>query len=449
MKITRYYGFILLMLTFSNILTSQTVVLSKIFSKGMVLQRVTEAPIWGTAPVGSTITITGSWNNTPIQTTADSKGKFIAYLPTPAAGGPYTLTVNDIVIPEVLIGEVWFCSGQSNMNLPLGTPNATSYKNANIRFFRTNIVNSSYPLDTLGGRWVHGDSINEISVVSTVGYFFALRLYSSLNVPIGMVGAYQGGTNAEEWIKPSIFDTLSATVKNAYVPPSTDRIPGCLYNGMINPLLPYKISGMIWYQGENNVSRLQTYSSIIKPMVKGWRSDFKNDMLPFYLVQLPNYQADFWCDFREIQQQISQSLPNSGFATTIDVGEETNIHPWNKMPVGNRLGDIALAKVYGKASTFSSPLFKSVQVEGSALRIFFNFADKGLKIISGDSPQLFEVAGADNVYYPAKARIEGNTILVWAEEVIVPVKARYFWKNYAVPNLFSTDNLPVAPFRML
>ena len=436
------------MLTVSNTLTSQTVVLSKLFSKGMVLQRSTEAPVWGTAPVGTVITISGSWNNTPIQTTADSKGKFIAYLPTPAAGGPYTLTVNDIIIPEVLIGEVWFCSGQSNMNLPLGVSNATSYKNANIRFFRTNVISSSYPLDTLGGRWAHGDSINEISVVSTVGYYFALRLYVSLNVPIGIVGAYQGGTNAEEWIKPTIFDTLSSTVKNAYILPTATRTPGCLYNGMINPLLPYKVSGMIWYQGENNATRYQTYSTIIKAMVKGWRADFKNDMLPFYLVQLPNYQANNWCDFREIQQEIAESLPNSGFATTIDVGEETNIHPWNKMPIGNRLGDIALAKVYGKPTTFSSPKFKSVQIEGNAIRVFFNFADKGLKINSGDSPQLFEIAGADDVYYPAKARIEGNTVLVWAEEVKVPVKTRYFWKNYAVPNLYSTDNYPVTPFRM-
>ena len=448
MKITSYYGFIILMLTLNNSLNCQTVVLSKLFSKGMVLQRSTEAPVWGTAPAGTAITVIGSWNNTPRQAIADSKGKFIAYVPTPAAGGPYTLTVNDIVIKEVLIGEVWFCSGQSNMNLPLGVSNATSYKNTNIRFFRTNIVNSSLALDTLGGRWAHGDSINEISTISTVGYFFALRLFGSLNIPIGMIGSYQGGTNAEEWIKPSIFDTLSTTVKNAYVPPTSERIPGCLYNGMIDPLLPYKISGMIWYQGENNVSRMQTYSPIIKALVKGWRSDFKNDMLPFYLVQLPGFQADTWCNFRELQQEISQSIPNSGFATTIDVGEETNIHPWNKMPVGNRLGDIALAKVYGKATTFSSPQFKSVQVEGKSLRVFFNFADKGLKINSGDSPQLFEIAGADDVYYPAKARIEGNTVLVWAEEVIVPVKARYYWKNYAVPNLYSTDNFPVAPFRM-
>jgi sialate O-acetylesterase len=448
MKITPYQVLILLLLNISYTVNSQTLILSKIFSKGMVLQRETEAPIWGTAPTGTTITVTGSWNNTPVQTVADSKGKFIAYLPTPAAGGPYTLTVNDITIPEVLIGEVWFCSGQSNMNLPLGTSYATTYKNANIRFFRTNVVNSNLPLDTLGGKWAHGDSINEMSPVSTVGYFFAQRLLSSLNVPIGMIGAYQGGTNAEEWINPSIFASLPANVKSAYTPPTSARIPGCLYNGMINPLLPYKISGMIWYQGENNASRFQTYSPIMKALVKGWRSDFKNDMLPFYAVQLPGFQSSNWCDFREIQQEIAESLPNSGFATTIDVGEETNIHPWNKIPVGNRLGDIALAKVYGKPSTFSSPIYKSALVEGKTLRIFFNFADKGLKINSGESPQLFEIAGADDVYYPAKARIEGNTVLVWAEEVIAPVKARYYWKNYAVPNLYSTDNFPVAPFRM-
>lgn len=428
---------------------AQKITLSNLFTEGMVLQCETETPIWGKTTPATQVTVTGSWNNIPVKTIADANGKFTAYLTTPAAGyTPYTIQVNDSIVRNVLIGEVWFCSGQSNMNLPLGGTNATTYKNANIRFFRAKTVDSSTPLDTVGGKWAHGDSINDISAISSVGYFFALRLHSTLRVPIGMIGAYHGGTAAEEWTNPTIYDTLPSVVKNAYIPTTTYRKAGYLYNGMIHPMLPYKVSGFIWYQGENNISRYQTYSTLLKALVKGWRSDFKNEMLPFYLVQLPGHQANNWRDFREVQQEIAESIPNSGFATTVDVGEESNIHPWNKMPVGNRLGDIALARVYGKPTTFSSPVFKSVKTEGRALRVFFNFADKGLKINSGDSPQLFEIAGANNIYYPANARIEGNTVLVWSDEVSAPTKVRYYWKNFAIPNLYSSDNFPVAPFRM-
>lgn len=432
----------------SNLISAQEIILSKLFTDGMVLQRETQAPIWGKTTPGTQVTITGSWNNTPVSTVADANGKFIAYLTTPEAGfTPYSIQVNDSVIHEVLIGEVWFCSGQSNMNLPLGVNNATTYKNANVRFFRTKVTNSSIPLDTLYGVWAHGDSIAKISAVSMVGYFFARKLQMSLNVPVGMIGAYQGGTAAEEWTNPDIFAALPASVRNQFTPPTAERIAGCLYMGMINPILPYKISGMLWYQGENNVIRKETYSAILNAMVPGWRNDFKNPMLPFYLVQLPNYQGE-WREFREIQQQIAETLPNAGFVTTVDVGDEANIHPLNKKPVGERLCDMALARVYGKVATFNSPQFRAATVEGNAMRVFFNFAEKGFKISVGDSPELFEIAGANDVYYPAKARIEGTTVLVWADEVLVPVKVRYFWKNYAEPNLFSTDNYPVTPFRM-
>jgi sialate O-acetylesterase len=443
-----YFLLITCILSALSVINAQQIVLSNLFTDGMVLQQETEVPIWGITTAGATVTVNGSWNNVPVQTVADTNGKFIAYLSTPQAGfTPYTITVNDSVISDVLIGEVWFCSGQSNMNLPLGTTNATTYKNANVRFFRTKIVFSSIPLDTMGGFWAHGDATSDIQAVSMVGYFFARKLQMSLNIPIGMIGAYHGGTAAEEWTNPSIFSTLPASVRNAYTPSTSERIPGALYNGMINPLLPYKISGMLWYQGENNVARQQTYSTIIPAMVAGWRNDFNDATLPFYLVQLPTFQGE-WREFREIQQEIAETIPNGGFVVTIDVGDLTNIHPTNKKPVGERLCDMALARVYGQANTFNSPQFRKAVVESNTMRIYFNFAEKGLKITVGESPELFEIAGANEVYYPAKTRIEGNTVLVWADEVPVPVKVRYFWKTYAIPNFFSTDNYPVAPFRM-
>lgn len=441
---------LLMLLSSTTAVQSQNIKLSKIFSDGMVLQRETQAPIFGQAQPGTEISVTGSWDNTPVKCKADAKGRFVAYLSTPKAGGPYTITVNTETISNVLIGEVWLCSGQSNMQLALnGTQMGAiaNDNNPNIRVFQTTIGGATTPQDTLiGGTWKFGKIPNNMAQVSAVGYYFARRLQLALNIPVGMINCSRGSTAAEEWMSPAVYNTLPAAVKSLY-PVIQGRSPGCWYNAMIAPILPYKIAGSIWYQGENNVARKETYNTLLKAMVNGWRDDFKNPMLPFYLVQLPTFQND-WTAFREIQEQITDEIPNSGYATTIDVGDQVNIHPTNKLPVGNRLGDIALAKVYGLDTPFSSPRFREAKKEGPAMRVFFQYAEKGLKITTGTYPLFFEIAGADGIYFPAQARIEGNTVLVWADEIIEPVKVRYFSKAYAEPNLFSADNLPVSPFRM-
>ncbi len=433
---------------------AQLITLPRFFSDGMVIQRETKAAVWGWTSAGCTVNIVGSWNNLTVSTQADSNGKFNTFLSTPEAGGPYTIkfTANNTekIISDVLVGEVWICSGQSNMKLRLGEADmwrVSGDNNSNIRFFEVSVNRSSTPQDTVkGGQWRYGVVPNNMQHISAVGYYFARRLQEKLNIPIGMLGSYEGGTNIEEWTNPSVMTSIP-DVLNAYTAPSAGREAGCLYNAMIYPLLPYNVSGFIWYQGENNVSRMQHYDKNLKAMVADWRKSFENKNLPFYLVQLPSYSSS-WMEFREMQEGITKTLNNSGMAVTIDVGDNGNIHPTNKKPVGDRLGDMALAKVYGNtALSFSSPVYRKINIEGSKIRVYFDYADKGLKLTTGTKPLYYEIAGADGVYYSADARIEGNTVLAWAIQVTIPVSVRYFWKNYGVPNLFTVDGLPIAPFR--
>ncbi len=431
------------------VIQAQNIALPKFFSNGMVLQRESSVPIWGTATAGSNISIIASWDNTLISTTANANGKWSTTLKTPQAGGPYTIKVgNNIEIKSVLIGEVWVCSGQSNMKMRLGEADrwtVESDNNSNIRIFEVPVERSqTLKTDISGGFWRYGVIPDNMQHITAVGYYFARRLQLELGVPIGIIGSYEGGTNAEEWLNPTIFNQ-NPDIKNAYGSPSGTEA-GCLYNSMIYPLFPYKISGFIWYQGENNVNRQQTYNHLMKELVKDWRKGFQNNYLPFYIVQLTSFSSD-WREFREIQENISKELSNSGLAVTIDCGDQSDIHPKNKFLVGSRLGDIALSNVYGKNKSFSSPIYREMKVEGDKIRIFFDCADKGLKITSGEMPELFEIAGNDNIYQLANARIEGNTILLWSDKITTPVSARYFWKNYAVPNLYSKDDYPVAPFR--
>ena len=420
--------------------------LPRFFSDGMVLQRETNAPFWGFADAGSKIEVTASWDNKKVETTTPESGKWMVELATPKAGGPYTIKVNETTINNVKIGEVWFCSGQSNMKMRLGEADKWTVQddnNTNICFFEVPVARSSEPLSTISeGEWRSGVIDNNMQHISAVGYYFARRLQEELKIPIGMIGFYEGGTHAEEWTSPEVFKTLSQDVQSAL---PSDREAGSLYNAMVYPVLPYKGSGFIWYQGENNNGYSQTYSPLLKAMVEGWRKDFKNDYLPFYIVQLTTFSTDF-SDFRYIQQQLSEEIPNSGIAVTIDCGDQGNIHPTNKYPVGTRLGDMALAKVYGKDKPAGSPTYREMKVEGNKIRIYFDHAEKGLKITSGNYPFFFEIAGSDNVFEAANARIEGNTILLWSDNIESPTQARYFKKNYAEPNLFSEDGYPVAPF---
>lgn len=443
--------FVCLTLLFSqNMLWGQVVKVSQLFSDGFVLQQKSRVPVWGTAPSGTVVTVKGSWDNKPVEVKADHQNRWKAFLETPSAGNtPYTVTVNNQVIRNVLIGEVWICAGQSNMKFRLGESWNDNWqvKGDNIstlRFFEVEVTRAEQPLNDVKGSWRYGQFDNNMQHISAVGYYFGRHLQEVLKIPVGLIGIYEGGTAAEEWTNKELFDQCSE-LRGTY---TASQPVGCLYNGMVAPITPYKNSGIIWYQGENNVGHQQSYKTLIGVMAKGWRSDFEDSTLPFYLAQLTSYGNDDWRTFREIQEQIANELPNSGLAVTLDGGDPTEIHPRQKKMVGDRLANIALGRVYGLDYPVSSPVFRKMNVEGSKIRLYFKYVKDGFTV-TGDSkePEHFEICGADGTYYPATAVIEGNTILIENENVPEPVAARYFWKKYAIPNIYTRKNMPIVPFR--
>lgn len=424
--------------------------LSPLFSDGAVLQQKSLVPIFGNTQPGNTVLVSGSWDGKRVAVRADSTGRFVAYLKTPPAGGPYTLHVNDRVIEDVLIGEVWLCSGQSNMQFRLSESDMREVAhetNDNIRVFTVPVRSAETPQRDLdAGYWIHGNTDTTKMKISAVGYYFARRLQRELGVPVGMISSARGATGAEEWMSRQTFESIPEEEQALYKP-TREKWVACWYNAMIYPLLPYAIRGAIWYQGENNSSRPKSYRTLMKGLVSQWRDEFENPRMPFYIVQLTSFKKN-WAGFREIQQQIADEIPHCGFVPTIDVGNEKNIHPKNKFPVGERLAELALANDYRiKECRKEAPRFRSMKVKGDTAVIAFENAEEGLILKQGDSPLYFEICGADGKFFPAEARLQDNKVYLVSDAVPEPAGARYFWRGYGEPNLFSADGWPVAPFR--
>lgn len=424
--------------------------LSPLFSDGAVLQQKSQVPIFGTAEPGDTIKVSGSWDEKTVVVQADSLGRFIAYLKTPSAGGPYTLQVNDCIVDDVWIGEVWLCSGQSNMQLRVSECDMREIKhevNDRIRIFTVPVRSSETPQrDLEGGYWIHGNTDTTKMKISAVGYYFARRLQRELGVPVGMISSSRGATGAEEWMSRQTFESIPEEEQAMYKP-TKEKWVACWYNAMIYPLLPYAIRGAIWYQGENNSWRPKSYHSLLPGLITEWRTEFKNPQMPFYIVQLTSFQRD-WSGFREIQQQVADEMPHCGFVPTIDVGNEKNIHPKNKFTVGERLAELALANDYRiKECRKEAPRFRSMKVKGNTAIISFENIGKGLILKHGDSPLYFEVCGTDGKFHQAESRLQGDKVYLYSDAVPEPTGARYFWRGYGEPNLFSSDGWPVAPFR--
>lgn len=423
---------------------------SSIFSDGMVLQRNSEVAIFGTAERGRAITVKGSWSDQEVTVFPYLDGKYIARIKTPDAGGPYTLSVNDSLYTDVMIGEVWMCSGQSNMHFTLAQAwynGVNGENNPNVRVYRVPVANAAEPQQAIGdGSWLYGKTNDIGNKVTAVGYYFARILNKELNVPIGIIAATQGGTAVEEWMSLKTFETMPENIRSQFTPTDT-KWPGCRYNAMICPLFPYTVAGTIWYQGENNWNRSDGYRQLLPAMIDEWRTGFENRDMPFYLVQLTSFSTK-WMEMREAQEEIADRTPYSGYVPTIDLGEQSNIHPRQKRPVGERLAEIALAKHYQMDGFRSSgPRYSRMEKEGDRIRIYFDHIGEGLMLKSGDTPQYFEICGADGIYHPANTLLENNTVVVWSELVPVPVDVRYFWVGFGTPNLFSQDGWPVAQFR--
>lgn len=477
-----------------------------LFADGMVIQRETQAPVWGTADASETVTVSASWGESAA-TTADASGKWMLKLKTPEAGGPYALTIqgnNTVEIKDVLSGEVWFCSGQSNMAFNLKslakTNNhrtekrykpAASYVKQEMTTARDEmlrqftVTGNTSPLEPLGrlsGQWMSSSPQTNPDFSGTA-YFFGRELRKDLDVPVGLILCAWGATRVEPWIPAEAYqqdEEMAVYYQNNMMLEEEERaereatrrgwrptVPSTIFNGMVNPVIPYAIKGTIWYQGEANSSHNpQMYERNLRALISSWREHWGQGDFPFYFAQLANYARpapgtpafDGWptvCD----QQRRTLGLKNTGMAVLRDIGEARDVHPHNKMDVGKRLALWALKHDYKqKVSVCSGPLYQSHNIKGDKVIITFDSAGSGL--ISGEKPVMdparetgeplkqFQIRGADRQWKSAQAEITGkDTVTVSHPEVRQPVVVRYAWApNPEGANLYNKEGLPASIF---
>jgi sialate O-acetylesterase len=453
--------FIFLAITLASVCAVQAQLrLPAIFSDHMVLQQQSEVAIWGWSAPSEELTIKASWNKEEVKTKVLNTASWKTTLKTPAAGGPYTITIkgsSEIVLKDVMVGEVWICSGQSNMEWSAknGVTDATDdLPNANlpdIRLFQVAKTAADFPQAQGSGQW-QLCSPETVNAFSAVGYFFGKKLHADLKVPIGLINASWGGTAAEVWTpgeKVELDGELQAAAVQLKDYDWWPKKPGVVYNGMIAPIVPYGIEGVIWYQGESNTAAPATYQKLMKSMIESWRADF-GKQFSFYFVQIAPYKYGRQCEGVLIREQQSRmlSIPGTGMVVISDaVGNVEDIHPKLKKPVGDRLANMALAIDYKRPLLgYQSPVYKSMQVEKGKVRISFDYAQIGL-ISQGGDPKQFMIAGEDRKFFPAVAKIDGGTVVVSAKEVKNPVAVRFSWDNTSIPNLFNKEGLPVSSFR--
>lgn len=431
--------------------------LSAVIGDHMVLQQNATVKIWGWCDLRENIRVKTTWDTTTYTAVGNGSGKFIVEIKTPAAGGPYSITItgrNTVVINDVLVGEVWVLSGQSNMEMSASwgmsqyDADVQAATNKNIRFFHIPKAMSPYPQEDLKAKWVVCNP-EDMKRFSIAGYFFGQKLNEALNVPVGLINSSWSGSAAEPWTP------VEAVVENPVLAEAQKQIRGPvttshMYNAMIYPIINYGIAGVLWYQGESNVGRYQTYKELFTTMITSWRKAWNIDF-PFYFAQIAPYagygKSDNAAFLRE-QQTNSLELAKTGMVVTSDLVDNINdIHPQMKKEVGLRFASLALAEVYNKpVKGYESPVYESMKIEKDKIRISFKYAESGL-MTKGKLPTEFYIAGEDRKFIPATAKIDGNTVLVWSKEVKNPVAVRFGFTNSAMPDLFSKDGMPVNLFR--
>ncbi len=477
--------------------------LPSVISDNMVLQQGKTIVIWGWADPGCQVTVSIGGNKNGAN--ADGSGAWRVRLPALKPAGPYTMNITcgseNIELENILVGEVWVCSGQSNMewilqNADTGKEEIAAANYPEIRLFQIPKVTSHIPQKTVSAQWRLCEP-ETVRWFSAVAYFFGRELHRELDVPVGLINSSWGGTRIEPWIPMQGFDAVpslqnirdeiteanekyradlkeiiepvsewvisakKAAANNNSVPEPPEwpkhvlnhnQRPMGLYNSMIHPIVPFAIRGAIWYQGESNRSDGMLYHDKMKALIYGWRTVWDVGNFPFLYVQLAPYQYND--EDHDIlpkaweAQTATLSIPNTGMAVTVDIGERYDIHPRNKQEVGRRLSLWALAKTYGREGiVYSGPLYSSMVVEGNKIRIWFDHTADGLMSSDGGSLTWFAIAGNDRNFVEAKAEIDGDTILVWSDEVSSPQAVRFAWDKIASPNLVNSAGLPASPFR--
>lgn len=468
-----YSKFILLFLfVFTTIGVQAQLKLPSIFTSNMVLQRDAPVSIWGTAGKGDNIEIQCSWQDELISVKAGKDGKWKTKLTTTNSLDTQVITIKAsgevLKFENILFGEVWLCSGQSNMFQPLigysGQPTFGGQEaivhstNELLRIFSVNKEASEKPLDDfIGSQGWYVANPNTVSDFSAVAYFFGQQLQKILGCPVGLIHSSWGGTSIEPWMSKGAHKTLHKIDYDAIdFTKHRNQNPTALYNAMINPMVPYTIKGALWYQGESNRHNPLEYDELMPALVKDWRNKWESGQFPFYYVQIAPYNYDLPDAFdtisntaylREAQFKCLELIPNSGMAVTMDIGQERRIHPPWKKEVADRLLYQALNQTYGYSTIdFSGPVYDSLEVQDGGILLFFKHAENGFFI--KDKLTGFEIAGEDKVFHSAKAKIKNYTnIYVWSDEVEKPVAVRYAWRNWVEGTLFDTNLLPASSFR--
>jgi len=464
---------IILLLFVCSLSVHAGIKLPQLIGDNMILQQQTDVRLWGEATPDAKITIQASWSNSPTYTKADADGLWMVEIATPAATfEPQQITISDgqpVIVRNILIGEVWLCSGQSNMEMPLNGFWHCPIDNSNnviadaanhpgIRMATIERKGAVTPQAYANGRWTESTPDNA-QWFSATAYHYALALQRTLQVPVGIIVCAWGGTKVEGWLPKEILETFPDVdlSKAGSDDGAQHRHPMIMYNGLISPSSKYTIKGFTWYQGCSNVGRADVYAERLAIMVQHWRDLWKNSNLPFYYVEIApfDYENDSrgisGALLREAQFKAKDLIPNSAMITTNDLVEpyeNIQIHPRNKKDIGERLAYQSLNKTYGyKSIVGDSPSYKAIEINGDKAEIFFNNANEGFSPWYGIEG--FEIAGTDKNFYPAEARlnIDKKTIIVSSEAVKKPVAVRYCFRNFQVGNLVNHRNLPVIPFR--
>ncbi|MDP4274709.1 MAG: sialate O-acetylesterase [Bacteroidota bacterium] len=467
-NISKKFSLLLLVLVAVQNYLSAQIVLPKIISNNMVLQRNKPVVIWGLAAAGEHITVKFS-NQVKVAVADTSKHWQVVLDPMEASANPREMIIsgsNAVKLENILVGEVWLCSGQSNMEYSMrkhckiaemkgekASKNELALaKNPNIRIF---LVNRKFmsPDPRHKGWEIAQDSA--LKLFSAVGYFYGKELYKNLNVPIGMISSAVSGSAIEPWL-PS--DAAMKLKENDFIKKNSEH--GKFYSSMISPLAPFTISGFLWYQGETNcfLNEDVQYAYKMRLLINIWRKAWANDSLPFYFVQIAPFSysqskgkevltKETLPKFREAQT-FALNIPHTGMVVITDLNDSiSELHPFHKPEVARRLSLWALAKVYGKNTVYSGPVYKQMKIKGSKIELEFDYCGSGLVSRDGKPLDWFEISGADGIFVPAQAEIKGNKVIVSAVSVRSPRAVRFGWDETARPNLFNKEGLPAASFR--